>query len=414
MHVRIPRPVSRGGIAAAVFFAVLVVAPAANGVPAVLLVTSGGAPVGSLVSFDTDNPGGANFNAAIAITGTDGRRVLGIDYRPSTGELYGVDEGSRLYKINPTTGLASQVGGPGAIVFDPFVGVFQGIGFDFDPTNEQLRATEDDGLVNGQDDNFTIDPGTGIFTQHSDLGGPATDVDISGVAYANSVFAAGFTTPYAIETNQPVMGNSRLVVIHPANAGTLFNIDRNTNGLGVVVDSQNIGFDIHGSVNRALATFSVGGVFGLYRIDLEFGAGGTGTGDATLVGNFAVPPGSAVRGFTMVIAPPPPPPAPAPATPSPAPVTPGPADTTAPNTRITRGPARRTRSRSATFRFRSTEAGSRFLCQLDNRAFAPCKSPRTYRRLRLGRHRLYVGAIDAAGNIDRTPASRRWRISRAR
>ena len=406
------RAVRRAGTAAAVLLAVLVLAPAAHAVPAVVLVSSGGAPLGSLVPFDTDNPGGANFSAPIAITGTDGRRVLGIDYRPSTGELYGVDEGSRLYKINATTGSASQVGAPGAVVFDPFTGVFQGIGFDFDPTNEQLRATEDDGLVNGQDDNFTIDPDTGIFTQHSDLGGPATDVDIAGVAYANNVSGAGFTTPYAIETNQPVSGNSRLVVIHPANAGTLFAIDRNANGLGVAVDSQNIGFDISGSVNHALATLSVGGVFGLYRIDLEIGAGGASTGDARHVGNLGMPPSTTSRGFAVVI--PPPPPAPEPPPPPPEPPPPPPPDTTAPNTRITSGPARTTRSRSATFRFSSTEPGSRFLCQLDKSAFAPCNSPRTYRRLRPGGHKVFVGAVDAAGNVDPTPASRTWRIRPAR
>jgi uncharacterized protein DUF4394 len=394
---------SRCGAVAAVVIAVLVLVPAAHAVPAVLLVSSSATDPGSLITFDTDNPAGADFGASRAITGTNGRRVLGIDYRPSTGELYGVDEGSRLYKIDPATGSASQVGAPGAVVFDPFIGVFQGIGFDFDPTNEQLRATEDDGTVNGQDDNFTIDPDTGVFTQNGDLGGPATDVDISGVAYPNNV-----STPYAVETNQPVMGNSRLVAISPANAGTVFNVDRNANGLGVVVDSQNIGFDIVGTTNRALATLSVGGVFGLYRIDLEFGAGGTSTGDATLVGNFNVPPGTVIRGFAMVIAPPPPPPEP-----TPPPVTPPP-DTTAPNTRITRGPARTTRSRSATFRFRSTEAGSRFLCQLDKRRFVPCTSPRKYRRLRPGRHRMFVGAIDAAGNVDPTPASRTWRIRRPR
>jgi hypothetical protein len=398
----------RAGIAAAVFLAVLELAPAAQAVPAVALVSSGGGALGGLVPFDTDNPGGANFGAPIAITGTDGKRVLGIDYRPSTGELYGVDEASRLYKINAATGSASQVGAPGAVVFDPFTGVFQGIGFDFDPTNEQLRATEDDGLVNGQDDNFTIDPDTGIFTQHSDLGGAPTDVDIAGLAYANSVSGAGFTTPYAIETNQPVSGNSRLVVIHPANAGTLFTIDGNANGLGVAVDSQNIGFDISGSVNRSLVTLSVGGVFGLYRIDLEFGAGGAGTGDATLVGNFGVPPGTTIRGFAVVISPPPPPP------PAPGPPSGPPPDTTAPNTRITKGPARRTRSRSAAFRFRSTEPASRFLCQLDNRAFGRCNSPKRYRRLRPGQHKVFVAAVDAAGNIDPTPASRTWRIRRAR
>jgi Domain of unknown function (DUF4394) len=297
---------------------VVAVPTTASAAPAYLLTSSSASDPGAIVPFDTDNPRTANFGASIPIANTDGERILGIDSRPATRLLYGMSEDSRLYTINPATGVATQVGTPGGASLDPFVGVFQGIGADFDPVADLFRITEDDGLVNGQDDNFTVNPNTGFITQHSDLGGAATDVDIAGVAYTNNFAGATSTTVYAVETNQPVMGNSRLVVIDPPNAGTLTNVDSNGNGLGRVVDSQNIGFDIFSdaSPNRAFATLSVGGVFGLYRIDLRSPDGGTGTGDAFLVGNFNVPGGTAVRGFAVPFPPlPPPPPPPAAAVP---------------------------------------------------------------------------------------------------
>ena len=40
----------------------------------------------------------------------------------------------------------------------------------------------------------------------------------------------------------------------------------------------------------------------------------------------------------------------------------------------------------------------RYRCSLDRRAFAPCSSPKTYKRLPSGRHRFRVVAIDAVGN----------------
>jgi thermitase len=103
---------------------------------------------------------------------------------------------------------------------------------------------------------------------------------------------------------------------------------------------------------------------------------------------------------------PPPPPS---ATPAP-PATLLPADTVAPHTRITRAPARRTTSRTARFRFLSSERGSTFRCKLDRRAWRACRSPKTYRSLRRGWHTVRIRARDAAGNADATPALRRWRI----
>ena len=91
-----------------------------------------------------------------------------------------------------------------------------------------------------------------------------------------------------------------------------------------------------------------------------------------------------------------------------------PPDVTPPNTRITSGPARRARARRASFRFRSTERGSTFQCRLDGLAWRRCRSPKTYRRMAPGRHTFRVRARDAAGNVDPTPAVRRWQTARGR
>lgn len=88
---------------------------------------------------------------------------------------------------------------------------------------------------------------------------------------------------------------------------------------------------------------------------------------------------------------------------------PPPSDTVAPNTIVTSGPPRSTRSRRAVFRFRANERAT-FICKLDARPWLPCRSPKSYARLRVGWHTFRVRAVDSAGNIDRTPAVRRWRI----
>jgi bacillolysin len=87
-------------------------------------------------------------------------------------------------------------------------------------------------------------------------------------------------------------------------------------------------------------------------------------------------------------------------------------DATAPGTRITSGPSTPTRARRATFRFTATEAGSTFLCSLDGRPFRACSSPKRYTGLSRGRHTFRVKAKDRAGNVDRTPATRVWRVRR--
>ncbi len=85
-------------------------------------------------------------------------------------------------------------------------------------------------------------------------------------------------------------------------------------------------------------------------------------------------------------------------------------DTRAPNTKLTGGPPPLTTKHTATFKFKSTERGSSFKCKLDRQRYKPCRSPKTYKHLKRGKHAFKVRATDRAGNLDPTPANRGWRI----
>jgi hypothetical protein len=87
-------------------------------------------------------------------------------------------------------------------------------------------------------------------------------------------------------------------------------------------------------------------------------------------------------------------------------------DLTRPNTTITARPPANTRSRMATFRFTSNEAGSKFQCRHMSGPWVFCSSPKTYRGLGVGLHTFRVRAIDAAGNMDLTAAVDTWRVLR--
>jgi probable HAF family extracellular repeat protein len=86
-------------------------------------------------------------------------------------------------------------------------------------------------------------------------------------------------------------------------------------------------------------------------------------------------------------------------------------DNTPPHTTINQGTSGIVESSSAMFRFSSPDADVvRFECSLDGAEFTECSSPITYRKLSLGWHTIRVRAIDEAGNIDPTPATREWYV----
>jgi hypothetical protein len=86
-------------------------------------------------------------------------------------------------------------------------------------------------------------------------------------------------------------------------------------------------------------------------------------------------------------------------------------DATPPETQITGGPQSKTKKKTASFDFSSSEAGSSFECKLDQGAFSPCTSPTDY-KVRKGQHTFEVRATDAAGNTDPMPATRSWRVKK--
>jgi hypothetical protein len=87
-------------------------------------------------------------------------------------------------------------------------------------------------------------------------------------------------------------------------------------------------------------------------------------------------------------------------------------DTKPPDTTIDKKPKKHTHSKHARFTFTSNEQGATFQCSVGNAPFEPCESPQVLKHQKHGSHRFRVEAIDAAGNVDESPAHARWRVKR--
>src|SRR6185369_2649734 len=82
-------------------------------------------PKNVLLSVDSANP--AEVLATTKVKGLAKRESLvGIDFRPATGELFGVGNSSQLYRIDLTGGTATKVGGTFST---PLVGTKFGVDF---------------------------------------------------------------------------------------------------------------------------------------------------------------------------------------------------------------------------------------------------------------------------------------------
>jgi hypothetical protein len=88
-------------------------------------------------------------------------------------------------------------------------------------------------------------------------------------------------------------------------------------------------------------------------------------------------------------------------------------DTSAPNTMIDAGPSGTVAVTDASFSFSSPDGAASFQCRLDGGGFAACSSPKSYTGLSDGAHNFEVRAVDAAGNVDPTPAQGTWTVDTA-
>lgn len=234
-----------------------------------------------LVKFKTGSPGIATKTT---ITGLgNGETVLGIDYRPKTGELYALGSASKIYKINPDTAVATAIPG------DPINGVntfdwtidpnATSTGFDFNPAADRIRIHTNTGK------NYRLHPDNGkSVVQNGDTDllytADQTTPKVGATAYTNSVSPApAVTVLFAIDTDK-----NQLVKVTNPNGG----ITEAVGALGV--DPSDVGgFDIFGgepdggaaSATEAYALLTVGGTPTLYTINLT-------TGAATAVGALGV------------------------------------------------------------------------------------------------------------------------------
>jgi hypothetical protein len=86
----------------------------------------------------------------------------------------------------------------------------------------------------------------------------------------------------------------------------------------------------------------------------------------------------------------------------------------APQTSLTGKPAKRTRDRTPTFRFRSNDDSVSFQCKVDGKPFKACRSPLTTKKLSFGKHAFRVRAKSRSGEVDASPAIFRFTVLKPR
>lgn len=198
--------------------------------------------VGNLVTFSSGAPG--MFLSSVGISGLQsGERLVGIDFRPASGVLYGVGSSNRLYTINQNTGASTQVGS--GTFSTPLSGTYFGV--NFNPNADRLR------IVSDQDQNMRVNPNTGMIVGTGDtaltyanpmLGSPT----IFGTSYENSVAGATTTRQFFIDPVLDLLGminfpnsNFNAGVINAVGTGLMVNVPSNSP----------LGFDISAATGTA-------------------------------------------------------------------------------------------------------------------------------------------------------------------
>lgn len=192
----------------------------------------------------------------------NGENIISIDFRPATGQLYGLSSESRLYTINENTGEAT---GLGESAFSPGISGANA-SIDFNPTVDRIR------LVTESGQNLRLHPelGTVVATDGSINGG--MNPRIGAVAYTNSMAGANSTELFDIDFESDM-----LYLQTPPNDGGLQEVGEL--GLDFIgVGDMDILFD-----NRvALAVTFADNESKLYTVNLT-------SGQAEWVGTFDLP-----------------------------------------------------------------------------------------------------------------------------
>jgi hypothetical protein len=233
-----------------------ITAPSATAEPAIA-VSKTASP--NLIKFDTASPGAVTLTPITGLVASS-ERIVGLDYRPATGQVFAYSSAARLYVLDPVSGAATQTGPRPAFGGGTF-------GFDFNPTVDRIRAVTDSG------GNARINPDTRAVIVDQPLSYAAGDrnegavPNITAAAYTNNFAGAGATVLYVLDSTLDVLATQA-----PPNDGKL-----NTIGSLGVPFQVFTGFDVSPRTGVAFAALSNGLSARLYRVDL-------GTGRATDLG----------------------------------------------------------------------------------------------------------------------------------
>lgn len=192
----------------------------------------------------------------------DGEQIISIDYRPATGQLYGLGSSSRIYIINEDSGEATALGDGS---FSPNL-TGDNASLDFNPTVDRIRVVTESGQ------NLRLHPELGTVVAEDGQISGGDNPRIGAIAYSNSFAGAGETELFDID-----FAANKLFVQDPPNDGGL----REIGDLGI--DFNGIGnFDITPDNSVALAVTYHDNLSKLYTINLS-------SGNAEDVGTFDVP-----------------------------------------------------------------------------------------------------------------------------
>jgi len=205
---------------------------------------------GSLQAFNANNLSSPQNPKNITGLQT-GEMILGIDYRPATGQLYGLGSTSRIYVID-MNGVATAVG---TAAFSPALSG-NVAGFDFNPTVDRIRVV----TTSGQ--NLRLNPETGAVQVTDGSINGVTGAMISSVAYTNSMAGATSTVLFDVDASA-----NKLYKQDPPNDGKLVEVGN----LGLSTPGTDSSFDISAS-GIAIASVNSGTSSVLYQVNLENGS----------------------------------------------------------------------------------------------------------------------------------------------
>jgi len=194
-----------------------------------------------------------------------GETILGLDFRPADGQLYGLGSSSRVYTINIVTGAAIPIPN------QPLTTTLSGtsFGFDFNPVPDRIR------VVSNDEQNLRLNPINGAIAGiDATLAYTATDVNaganpsIVSAAYTNNFSGTVSTTLFVMDSALNV-----LALQGGANGTPSPNLGQLTTVGALGVDASDVvGFDIAPSGAAYAAVTAAGGASSnFYTVDLTTG-----------------------------------------------------------------------------------------------------------------------------------------------